>query len=349
MKDSEEGVILYHSVAIIGSFQKFYQDVKGLIKLFRDNGFFVTSPFDSQITESREAFVIFADDNRELSNDEIQTDTLRKILNADAVYVYNPVWRETPSSEEMPGYVGKTTCYEIGILMAKNRPLYYMNVPFDLPVPVTNEQLISPQEFIKKFKSGAIAFHLPKKEQQSDRRALKAVFEKPSLVICGSMTFYSKMKELKEELWSLGIDAEVPEDETELPQNMTDEAFAKFKRKVSKSYFKKIREAGTIAILVVNEEKRGIPNYIGANTLVEAGMAISWGRRVFIYNNIYEPLEDELIAWDAVAIHRDLQIIKHFFDKEGIKPDAVSGHLEQLKQYSLFDFQMTVEEGKDEE
>lgn len=243
---------MYRSVAVIGSFQKFYEDVCGLISVFRKNGFNVTSPYLSQITNSRYGFVIFEADDQTLSDDEIQTDTLRKILNADAVYVYDlPIEGKTPPDK---GYIGRTTCYEIGILMAKNKPIYYLYPPDDLPVPITSEQILDPQTFITKFKAHETSFLLPKKEKLECNSALKAVFGRSSLLVCGSMKFFNAMQKTKNILEALGLDVIIPEDETFLPEQ-TPQEFNEFKRKVSQEYLKKIREQGTLAILVYNEEK----------------------------------------------------------------------------------------------
>ncbi len=61
--------------------------------------------------------------------------TLEKILNADVVYVCNP-----------RGYVGRTTCYEIGFCYSRNKPLYFLCSPKALPMPVVDEQIVSPEE-----------------------------------------------------------------------------------------------------------------------------------------------------------------------------------------------------------
>jgi nucleoside 2-deoxyribosyltransferase len=303
------------SVAIIGSFQKYYKGVLELISLFKKNGFQVTSPYQSRITEARWGFVLFEADDNSLTDDEIQTDTLRKILNADAVYVYNP--KQNP--DDKGGYVGKTTCYEIGILMAKNKPLYYLEYPDDLPVPVTNSQIISPQDFVDRFKSIDTHFILPFKDRAECNLAQRNVFGISSLIICGSMKFYDVMKSVKQELAEIGIAAVIPENETDLPQNITEEEFNKFKRKVSQSYLKKIRIAGTFAILVINERKNDIDNYIGANTLVEIAMAFTWGRKIFIYNDVYHPYADELVAWKCVPIKKNLRVIHTYFNENGIQ------------------------------
>lgn len=309
---------MHQSIAIIGSFQKYYREIGDLIKFFRKEGLNVTSPYLSTIVESRKQFVVFEADDTTLSNEEIQTDTLRKILNADAVYVYNPPTSE--SGDE--GYVGRTTCYEIGILMAKHRPLYYFRPPHDLPVPYCAEQIVSPERLLHEFRASKLAFHLPQKTRTSCINAQKAVFAKPTLLICGSMSFFEKMKSVQAELLKMGVDAIIPDDESKMPDSITPEEFSEFKRSLSRNYLGKIRQKGTVAVLLVNEEKNGICNYVGANTLAEAVMAFTWKRQIFIYNDIYAPMTDELCAWQAIPIHRDLGIIRSYFEELGLHVDA---------------------------
>ncbi|MDR0917765.1 MAG: hypothetical protein LBM93_00720 [Oscillospiraceae bacterium] len=114
------------SVAIIGSFQKYYDEVLNLITYFTEQNIRITSPYKSRIYTNRNGFVLFEADDKSQSDIDIQNDTIRKILNADAVYVCNP-----------NGYLGRTTCYEIGIIMAKEQPLYFLEPPVD------NEHIIS--------------------------------------------------------------------------------------------------------------------------------------------------------------------------------------------------------------
>ena len=86
-------------------------------------------------------------------------------------------------------------------------------------------------------------------------------------------------------------------------------AFREFKRKVSSAYLKKIREKDTIAVLVYNGTKKGQENYIGANTLVEIAMAFTWNRKIYLYNDIYQPLADELLAWECICLEGDMEKI----------------------------------------
>lgn len=68
------------------------------------------------------------------------------------------------------------------------------------------------------------------------------------------------------------------------------------------------------AILVINEEKKGIKNYIGGNTLMEMGFAYGHNKFIFLYNPIPERSErmhyvDELINMNPTIINKDLNIV----------------------------------------
>ncbi len=120
------------------------------------------------------------------------------------------------------------------------------------------------------------------------------------------MSKYEKMLVVKSYLESVGIECIVPKEEDDAIHNLSDEQFIAFKKKVSNAYLKKIRNRDTYAVLVINDEKRGIDNYIGANTFVEVAMGFCWNRKVFLLNDYYEPYMDELIAWDVQILKGDL-------------------------------------------
>lgn len=95
------------------------------------------------------------------------------------------------------------------------------------------------------------------------------------IVICGNMSHYDKMLECQTFLRKNNIGSIVPHEEKEFVKSLTPEDFIEFKRKVSIAYFKKIREKDILGILVVNETKRGIKNYIGTNTFAEIAVAVT--------------------------------------------------------------------------
>jgi hypothetical protein len=131
----------HNAIALIGSFRELnYPRVKACIELFIGAGLQVVSPAGTPIVRGGE-FVRFATDSADLSDAEIQTVTLERIFSADAVYVV------TGSN----GYVGRTTCYEIGRVVQRCQPIYFSEVPDDLPVHIPLEHVATPEAFVLRF------------------------------------------------------------------------------------------------------------------------------------------------------------------------------------------------------
>lgn len=130
-------------VAVIGSFRKHYDDVLACIRCFADAGWTVTSPTGSEVLEPGIDFVRFSTDDPELSDEEVQTVTLERIFSADVVYVVAP-----------DGYVGRTTCYEIGRLVQAGHPVYFSDRPADLPIRVADQFVATPRLFVETVAGG---------------------------------------------------------------------------------------------------------------------------------------------------------------------------------------------------
>jgi hypothetical protein len=113
-------------VAIIGSFRKHYESVLEAISAFEAAGCDVSSPASSHLVDSTAEFVRFATDPPDCADVEIQFRALQRILRSDAVFVVCP-----------GGYVGRTTCYEIGRVQDRGIPLFFSAAPLDLPIPVS--------------------------------------------------------------------------------------------------------------------------------------------------------------------------------------------------------------------
>lgn len=118
------------SVAIIGSFRQHYGAVLEAIELFKEAGWSVCSPAGTKVVEPGIDFVRFETDQPDLSDAEIQAVTLENIFAADLTFVVAP-----------GGYVGRTTCYEIGRLLQARRPVVFSEHPRDLPVGVPEEHV----------------------------------------------------------------------------------------------------------------------------------------------------------------------------------------------------------------
>lgn len=122
---------------IIGSFRKYYNDITVAIQLFEENGHKILSPQISKVERNEEGFVILSSDNSQYSHVDIQTMVFHRAFRSDFVYVWNP-----------GGYVGKTTCYEIGRLVERKIPLYYKEYPIDVPLYVPKGSVLSLDDFI---------------------------------------------------------------------------------------------------------------------------------------------------------------------------------------------------------
>lgn len=133
---SEKQVI---TIAIIGSFKQHYDHVLKVLKQVKELGIEVTSPTGHQIIEEGIPFVRFTSDNADWEDDMVQTVALHRILRADMVYVVAP-----------DGYVGRTTCYEIGRIVQSSRPLYFSEAPQDLPLAVPASHVIAPEALVDK-------------------------------------------------------------------------------------------------------------------------------------------------------------------------------------------------------
>ena len=324
-----------YTVSIIGSFRKeeHYRTIQKAVKYFKTAGLIVLSPKGSKICASIDDFVIFESDESALSPSEIQMITLDKIIHSNAVYVCN-----------VDGYLGRTTCYEIGFCLSRGVPLYFYSIPVDLPIPVDHDHIVSIEDFCALTLEGRVERSKTRGMGPEMIRAMNSIWPElintdnkvfigqKRLMICGSMKFYEKMKLCQEFLIRQGIEVIIPKDEGDLPDNINERTFLQFKRKVSNLYLKKIRDSSTEAILVFNEEKNGIKNYIGANTFVEIAMAFAWNRQIYLLNDVFEPFRDELLSWGCKSLNGNLDIlISDWY--QGKSADEDKSDFEQL---SLF-------------
>ena len=112
-----------------------------------------------------------------------------------------------------------------------------------------------------------------------------------TITICGSMKFHRQMREVKSRLEAMGHTALVPKS-IELmdsqwyvhPEEDEERITAKIEHDFIREHFRKIEQAD--AILILNYDKKGIPNYIGGNTFLEMGLAFWLGKKIFLLNPI---------------------------------------------------------------
>ena len=91
------------------------------------------------------------------------------------------------------------------------------------------------------------------------------------VVLCGSKRFKDEVLRLGEELKNRGYEAVVPR---EFIVDMS-------KKDASMLHFKEISDDRTDAVLVVNETKGDLENYIGANSFAEVAMGFFKRKKSF--------------------------------------------------------------------
>jgi hypothetical protein len=142
------------------------------------------------------------------------------------------------------------------------------------------------------------------------------------VVICGSVNFPEKIWEIEKQLKERRHEVVIPnsiikynlktyEDaqKFKLSKHYVEEA----KTELTKRHFDEIKNGD--AILVVNVEKRDIPNYVGGATLAEIMFALYHDKKIFLLNPI--PTDERL------AFFRD--------EIEGAHPIIINGNLDMVK------------------
>lgn len=121
------------------------------------------------------------------------------------------------------------------------------------------------------------------------------------ITICGSMIHEPQMVAAAKELRDLGYEVEKPNVvEGHVYEDNLD-ANARLKQGFINEHFQKIDQSD--AVLVVNEQKNGIANYIGGNTLIEIAHAYSQGLEVFILNPLPDvSYRDEIAGMQPIIL-----------------------------------------------
>lgn len=151
------------------------------------------------------------------------------------------------------------------------------------------------------------------------------------ITICGSITFYQKMEELKKILETNGHEVYIPLLSNEGPTEMGGGKkinFGKYvddnggmdafpcghelwslKEKAIRDHFDKIEWCD--AIVVSNYEKKGITGYIGGNTLIEIGLAFFFKKQIYILNDISSELsyKQEIYGMKPILLDGNLNLI----------------------------------------
>ena len=112
------------------------------------------------------------------------------------------------------------------------------------------------------------------------------------IVICGSMTHYPKMVEVRDELVSYGYEVILPDPEKEhhlraiKKNNYVDTFTLKKKYDYIKKHYNHIVKAD--CILITNWSKKRIKNYIGGNAFLEMGFAHILNKPIYMLHDVPE-------------------------------------------------------------
>lgn len=134
------------------------------------------------------------------------------------------------------------------------------------------------------------------------------------ITICGSMKFDEKMSEVKGQLEGMGYEVEKPNVAEVHTYGDDLDKNADIKQGFINEHFRKIDTSD--AILVVNEDKNGIENYIGGNTLIEIAHAYTQGIEVFLLHPVPNvSYADEIRGMHPISLNGNTAEVASYFEK----------------------------------
>lgn len=121
-----------------------------------------------------------------------------------------------------------------------------------------------------------------------------------NIVLCGSMRVKDRIIEIANKLEAMGYNVLLPVECMQGVQKVI----------ASRAHLNRVIDKDNEIILIVNETKNGIENYIGPNSFAEISFGFYYNKRVYLFNDIYEPYKDELIGWGVIPLRGKLENIK---------------------------------------
>jgi len=138
-----------------------------------------------------------------------------------------------------------------------------------------------------------------------------------TIVICSSAAFYKHANEVKAELEKAGCTVVVPKTARRMAETgdydvshyktwVENEADYNLKADYMRAHFDEITKGDIV--LVVNDEKHGQENYIGANVLMEMSLAWYQNKPVYILNGMPtdSPFEEEIKGFLPTVLRGNL-------------------------------------------
>lgn len=144
--------------------------------------------------------------------------------------------------------------------------------------------------------------------------------KKKSITICSSAAFFKQALEMEKQLAKMGYAVKLPYTAMKMKKSgdyrvetyktwFNDPKQYARKTWLIKNHLKKVKNGD--AVLVLNYEKKGIPGYIGGNTLIEAAIGFDRGKKIYILNSISDNLgfKEEVYGLQPVFLNGDLSKI----------------------------------------
>lgn len=135
-----------------------------------------------------------------------------------------------------------------------------------------------------------------------------------TIFLCASMDFYKELVNIEKQLVTKGFTVKIPHS-AQIMKKKNDFEVSHFKgvftyeqrKKFIHDNFKEIEKSD--AILVINNEKKGIQGYIGTNVLMEIALAFYFHKKIYVLNPVSESSSsyEELMCFGVDFINKNLE------------------------------------------
>ena len=153
--------------------------------------------------------------------------------------------------------------------------------------------------------------------------------KKPIITICSSSSFYERAGKIKDLLIGRNFDVIIPKMAEEMRSKnnyervnyqpwLTDPKAYHVKAALIRGHFDEVAKAD--AVLVLNDEKHGVANYIGGNVLMEMGVAFHLKLPIFILNEAPTDVSyaEEVLGLEPIILHGKIENFSEEYKK--VKP-----------------------------
>jgi hypothetical protein len=145
--------------------------------------------------------------------------------------------------------------------------------------------------------------------------------KKKIITICSSAAFFKQALEVEKQLAKMGYAVKLPYTAMKMKKSgdyrvetyktwFDDPKQYARKTWLIKNHLRKVKSGD--AVLVLNYEKKGVPGYIGGNTLIEAAIGFDRGKPVYILNPISPDLgfKEEIYGLQPIFLNGDISKIR---------------------------------------